>query len=42
VATVSVTVEAEQAIAEWYRSGEAEIWNATVGDGLNADDALSA
>ena len=41
VAPMSVTVEAEHAIAEWCGSGEAEVWDATVCDGLKVDDALS-
>lgn len=37
---MSVTLEAEQAIVEWYHSGEAEIWDATVFDGLKCGDDL--
>lgn len=37
---MSVTLEAEQAIVEWYDSGEAEVWDATVSDGLASDGAL--
>jgi hypothetical protein len=39
---VSVTSEAEQAIAEWLDSGEAEVWDVAVADGLEFDDGLSA
>lgn len=39
---MSVTLEAEQAIAEWFDSGEAEVWDVAVADGLKIDDALLA
>lgn len=34
---MALTLEAEQAIAEWYDSGEAEVWDVTVADGLESD-----
>jgi hypothetical protein len=34
---MSVTLEAEQAITEWYDSGDADIWEVTVCDGLVPD-----
>jgi len=34
---MALTQEAEQAIAEWYDSGEAELWDVTVADGLELD-----
>jgi hypothetical protein len=37
---MSVTREAEQAITEWYDSGDAEVWDVTVSDGLASDDVL--
>jgi hypothetical protein len=37
---MSVMLEAEQAIVEWYDSGEAEVWAVAMSDGLEADDAL--
>ena len=35
-----VTLEAEQAITEWYDSGDAEVWDVAVSDGLASDDVL--
>jgi hypothetical protein len=35
-----VTQEAEQAITEWCDSGEAEVWDVAVADGLKVDDAF--
>lgn len=37
---MSVTLEAEQAITDWYDSGDAEVWDVVVSDGLAPDDAL--
>jgi Arc/MetJ-type ribon-helix-helix transcriptional regulator len=34
---MALTLEAEQAISEWYDSGEAEVWDVTVADGLESD-----
>lgn len=34
---MALSLEAEQAIAEWYDSGEAEVWDVTVADGLESD-----
>jgi hypothetical protein len=37
---MSVTLEAEQAITDWYDSGDAEVWDVVVSVGLAPDDAL--
>lgn len=34
---MALTLEAEQAIVDWYDSGEAEVWDVTVADGLGSD-----
>lgn len=34
---MALTLEYEEAIADWYDSGDAEAWDATVGDGLGSD-----
>ncbi|MFD2797554.1 hypothetical protein ACFS27_28625 [Promicromonospora vindobonensis] len=33
--TDTLTLEAEQAIVEWYDSGEAEMWDVTVAVGIS-------
>lgn len=34
---MALSLEYEEAIADWYASGEAEVWDVTVGDGLETD-----